>query len=208
MMSRSEMSFFIKPPPLEVDGTIKKLIGWITQWILMRKRYRKVVVGGTFDRLHLGHKALLRKAFEVGSYVYVGLTSDEMIKSKPLAEKILPYELRLRDLLKFFEVNGYSNYRVMKIHTAIGFADSMKSLDAIVVSEETYKGALIVNRAREENGLKPLDVVVIKLIKSSIGPKISSSLIRAGLIDPLGRPRKTFKGKGYNTYGDTYGKAR
>ncbi len=181
----------------------------------MRKKYRKVVVGGTFDRLHLGHKALLRKAFEVGEYVYVGLTSDEMIRNKPYAEKILPYELRLKDLLKFFEVNGYSNYRVIKIHTAIGFAGSMKSLEAIVVSEETYKGALVVNRAREENGLKPLEVVVIGLVKSSLGPKISSSLIRAGLIDPFGRPlssgngtpRKTFKGKGRNTPGDTHGEA-
>ncbi|ANF22417.1 phosphopantetheine adenylyltransferase [Thermococcus piezophilus] len=156
----------------------------------MRKKYLKVVVGGTFDRLHLGHKALLRKAFEVGKYVYVGLTADEMVRNKPHADKILPYELRLRDLLKFFEVNGYSNYRVIKIHTAIGFADKMKSLDAIVVSEETYKGALIVNRAREERGLKPLEIVTIGIVRSSLGAKISSSLIRAGLIDPLGNPRK------------------
>ena len=154
----------------------------------MGKKYGKVVVGGTFDRLHLGHKALLRKAFEVGKYVYVGLTSDEMIRDKPYAEKILPYELRLRDLLKFFDVNGYTNYRVIKIHNAIGFACCMKSLEAIVVSEETYKGALIVNKAREERGLKPLEIVVIPIIRSSLGPKISSSLIRAGLIDPFGRP--------------------
>ncbi|ASJ15164.1 phosphopantetheine adenylyltransferase [Thermococcus radiotolerans] len=180
----------------------------------MGRKYRKVVVGGTFDRLHLGHKALLRKAFEVGKYVYIGLTSDEMIREKPYADKILPYELRLKDLIKFFEVNGYSNYRVIKIHTAIGFADDMKSLEAIVVSEETYKGALIVNRAREEKGLRPLKIVTIGLVRSSLGPKISSSLIRAGLIDPFGRPLssgnetpegKAFKGQKRNTYGDTYG---
>jgi len=154
----------------------------------MEKKYRKVVVGGTFDRLHLGHKALLRKAFEVGRYVYIGLTSDEMIKEKPHAEKILPYGVRLRDLVKFFEVNGYSGYRIIKINSAIGFADRLKSLDAIVVSEETYKGALIVNRAREERGLKPLEIVTIGIVRSGIGPKISSSLIRAGLIDTFGRP--------------------
>ena len=181
----------------------------------MGRKFRKVVVGGTFDRLHLGHKALLRKAFEVGKYVYVGLTSDEMIKDKPYAEKILPYELRLRDLLKFFDVNGYTNYRIIKIHNAIGFAGEMKSLEAIVVSEETYKGALIVNRAREERGLKPLEIVVIPIIRSSLGPKISSSLIRAGLIDPFGRPissgnetpRKAFKGEKPNAGGGEDGEA-
>jgi len=152
-------------------------------------KYRKVVVGGTFDRLHLGHKALLRRAFEVGKYVYIGLTSDEMTKDKPYAEKILPYELRLSDLLKFLEVNTYSNYRILKIHSAIGFTAEIKSLEAIVVSEETYKGALLVNKAREERGLKPLDIVVIGIVKSKLGGKISSSLIRAGLIDPFGNPR-------------------
>ncbi|ASJ17227.1 phosphopantetheine adenylyltransferase [Thermococcus chitonophagus] len=152
------------------------------------KKFKKVVVGGTFDRLHLGHKALLRKAFEVGEIVYVGLTSDEMVKEKPYAEKILPYERRLKDLLMFFEVNGFKNYRIIKIHNAIGFTTKIKSLEAIVVSEETYKGALLVNRAREELGLKPLEIVVIPLVKSKLGGKISSSLIRAGLIDPFGNP--------------------
>ncbi|WP_297071039.1 phosphopantetheine adenylyltransferase [Thermococcus sp.] len=163
----------------------------------MGKKYRKVVVGGTFDRLHLGHKALLRKAFDVGKYVYIGLTADEMVRSKPYAEKVLPYGLRLRDLIKFLAVNGYSNYRILKIHTAIGFAAELRSLEAIVVSEETYKGALIVNSAREERGMRPLKIVTIGIVKSSLGPRISSSLIRAGLIDPFGNPlkaRKTFKG--------------
>jgi len=155
------------------------------------KRYGKVVVGGTFDRLHLGHKALLRKAFEVGRKVYIGLTSDEMVRNKPYSERILPYGVRLMDLLKFLDVNGYRDYRIMKIHTAIGFADRIKSLEAIVVSEETFKGALIVNRAREERGLRKLDIIKIPLVKSYIGPRISSTLIRAGLIDTFGRPLKS-----------------
>ncbi len=150
--------------------------------------YGKVVVGGTFDRLHLGHKALLRKAFEVGRKVYIGLTSDEMIRDKSYSEKILPYDLRLRDLLKFLDVNGYRDYRIIKIQTAIGFADSIRSLEAIVVSEETFKGALIVNRARLEKGLRPLAIIKIPLIRSYIGSRISSTLIRAGLIDTFGRP--------------------
>ncbi|MDK2868795.1 MAG: pantetheine-phosphate adenylyltransferase [Pyrococcus sp.] len=154
----------------------------------MKKKYKKVVVGGTFDRLHLGHKALLRKAFEVGETVYIGLTSDEMIKEKQYSERILPYEKRLLDLIKFLEVNKYRNYRIMKIHNAIGFTTKIKSLEAIVVSEETYKGAVLVNKAREELGLRPLDIVVIPIIRSRLGCKISSSLIRAGLIDPFGNP--------------------
>lgn len=151
-------------------------------------KYRKVVVGGTFDRLHLGHKALLRRAFEVGRFVYIGLTSDEMVKNKPYAERILPYSHRLNDLLKFLDVNGYQNYRIIKIHNALGFAVEFRELEAIVVSEETYKGALLINRIREEHGLKPLAIERIPLIRSGIGEKISSSLIRAGLIDPFGNP--------------------
>ena len=157
------------------------------------KKYKKVVVGGTFDHLRLGHKALLRKAFEVGEYVYVGLTSDEMVKKKKFSERVLPYERRLKDLITFFEVNKFKNYRIIRIYNAIGFADEVKSLEAIVVSEETYKGALLINRARKEKGLKPLEIVKIGIIKAQTGNKLSSTLIRAGLIDPFGKMIKKVK---------------
>lgn len=43
-------------------------------------KYKKVVVGGTFDYLHKGHESLLTKAFEVGEKVWLGITSDDYIR--------------------------------------------------------------------------------------------------------------------------------
>ena len=39
---------------------------------------RTVAVAGTFDVLHDGHRALLRRAFESGDRVVVGITTDRM----------------------------------------------------------------------------------------------------------------------------------
>ncbi|MCK5414405.1 MAG: adenylyltransferase/cytidyltransferase family protein, partial [Thermoplasmata archaeon] len=43
----------------------------------------RVAVGGTFEIIHIGHRALLAKAFAVavGDEVLIGLTSDHLAKS-------------------------------------------------------------------------------------------------------------------------------
>lgn len=45
--------------------------------------YENVVLGGTFDRLHVGHKILLTEAvLRATKRVVVGVTDDNMVKSK------------------------------------------------------------------------------------------------------------------------------
>lgn len=53
--------------------------------------------------------------------------------------------------------------------------------DGLVVSQETYENAVKLNKERENNGLKPLILIVIPLIKDETNIKISSTSIRASL---------------------------
>ena len=46
----------------------------------MNKLFETVAVGGTFDLFHKGHLTLLRKAFEIGDHVLVGLCSESFLK--------------------------------------------------------------------------------------------------------------------------------
>ena len=40
-------------------------------------RFSLVATGGTFDEIHVGHVALLAKAFEIGKKVIIGVSSEE-----------------------------------------------------------------------------------------------------------------------------------
>lgn len=53
------------------------------------KMFGTVVVGGTFDRIHTGHKILLTEAIlRARNKLIVGVTSNEMVKSKFLNIKL------------------------------------------------------------------------------------------------------------------------
>ena len=65
------------------------------------RQYRKVAVGGTFDQLHRGHKALLGKAFEVGDKVVVGITSDGFVAKLGKPHRTASYTDRRRELELF-----------------------------------------------------------------------------------------------------------
>lgn len=67
------------------------------------QRHSRVVLGGTFDRLHGGQKLLLSRAAQMCSArLSVGHTSDEMHATKLLGELIEPLDVRterVRDFL-------------------------------------------------------------------------------------------------------------
>ncbi len=155
--------------------------------------YKKVAVGGTFDYLHDGHKAIISKAFEVGECVQIGIVSDKMELKKDSAG-IQPLEDR-EDLLKnYLENNDWLDRAEIRVITdPLGPAAEDAELEAIVVSEETLSGAEKINEVREEKGLNPLEIVEIPLVLADDGDPISSIRIRYGEIDVHGNVEKEEK---------------
>ncbi len=149
--------------------------------------FRRVIVAGTFDRLHAGHKALLGLAARVGREVVVGLADGPLLRSKKLREMIEPFETRKAALERFLSSIGVE-HEIVRITDPIGPAGDDPLLEALVVSEETYPGAIAVNEVRRERGLAPLVVVVAPLVPAKDGGRLSSTRIRSGEIDRDGRP--------------------
>ncbi len=145
--------------------------------------FRKVAVGGTFDRLHAGHRELLRVAFTSGEKVLIGLTSDSIARKKG-AES---YEKRLAELKRFLAEEGFTEQaEIVKLEDYYGPAVSDAELEAIVVTEETLARAKEINALRRKRGLKELEIIVVPLLLAQDGKPISSRRIRRGEIDREG----------------------
>ena len=134
-------------------------------------------VAGTFDVIHDGHLALLKRAFEIGDRVLVGITSDKMA-SKGRSESI-PLSVRLPALERCLEHLG-SGYTVFEIDDMYGPAAVMDDADVLVVSEETLGNGRLVNEERSRRGVRPLELSVVPLVNSDDGTKISASAILEG----------------------------
>ncbi len=145
--------------------------------------YKKVVFAGTFDHLHQGHKHLLLTALKLGEFVAIGLTTDKMLAAKKGADKIQSYEERYRALNEFLSQHAtHDRYEIFPIETKEGGADTMKDLDALVVSDEikVVKNAFEINRLRAKNGLRRFHIVIIPRVRTKDGRPLSSSRIRSG----------------------------
>jgi cytidyltransferase-like protein len=151
------------------------------------KKYEKVAVGGTFDKLHRGHKALLNKAFEIGEKVVIGLSSDEFVSKMGKPHITATYTERLRELNAFLEKNGLAKRaEVVPLNDPYGLTISGKGLDALVVSRETESITDKINKIRVEAGLPSLKIVAISMVPAENSNPISTTRIRSGEIDRNG----------------------
>ena len=144
-------------------------------------------MGGTFDVLHRGHRALLDAAFAAGDQgVSIGVTTDAFANARR-ARKVRPWEDRVADLRAFLAERGYIGRAEIKpIDDAFGFALEPR-FDAIAATEETAGTADQINEARRRAGLAPLRVVLAPYILADDARPIKSTRIRNGEVDAEGR---------------------
>ncbi|WP_174591784.1 phosphopantetheine adenylyltransferase [Methanocella conradii] len=144
----------------------------------------RVAVGGTFQPLHDGHKALLRKAYELSRDVDIGLTSDEMA-ARSRVRPVKSYQERekaLRDWIKK-EIGVEPN--IFKINDPYG-PTLTEDYDYLVVSPETYPTALKINELRKEKGKRPIEIYRVECVLAEDGKPISATRIVRGEIDVHG----------------------
>jgi len=153
--------------------------------------YRVVAVGGTFDKLHKGHKTLILKAFEVGETVIIGLCTDLFAEKLRKNHDVSPYTTRLRDLKRFLKENGLAERaRIIPLNDPYGPTLKSRRIEALIVSRETEPRAFQINNLRRAAGLKPLDIITIDMVPAYDNSPISTTRIYKGEIDREGNPIK------------------
>jgi phosphopantetheine adenylyltransferase len=179
-----------------------------------RKTYENVCLGGTFDRLHPGHKILLTKACLVSTKrVVVGVTDyreSPKLGAKTLSGFMQPVQIR-SELVRHFMSSIAPHLIIETTPITDPFGPSIvdKNLQAIVVSKETARGGDAVRKKRLELGLCDIDVVEIGLVGTNTtktentNQKLSSSgLRRDELAKFLSNPNRD--GKVYGRHQASY----
>ena len=120
----------------------------------------------------------------MGKKVAIGLTTEELLKTKLFKEKIQPYETRKQNILDFvgsINPDYVNNCFIVPLREPSGDAGKDAGLDVHVSSEETFAGALKINEEREKRGLKKMILVIVPIILDEHGKKFSSTEIRKGI---------------------------
>ena len=145
------------------------------------------VVGGTFDLFHKGHKLLLEKTFYDAYHITIGLSLPPLYNTKPLANCIQSYDLREKSLRQYVSDRGWiDRTTIIPLGDIYGTMLTDTNAEAIFVTQETLRGAELINRKRLEKNLSCLTIVLVDFAIGDDGEVITSTRIREGLINREG----------------------
>ncbi|MGQ9479430.1 MAG: phosphopantetheine adenylyltransferase [Thermoproteota archaeon] len=144
---------------------------------------RVVILGGTFDRFHRGHRLLLSFAKSLGDDLVVGITSEEFARKK--AQDVEPFPERARRVSDFLKSRGCKSFRVFKLDDFIGPSAAVEE-GTLIVTTDTLKKGMLINRLRIGKNMGPLEILLIPILEARDSKPISSTRIRNGEIDENG----------------------
>ena len=154
----------------------------------MDMKFRNSIVGGTFDRFHLGHQKLLTEAFNNSEKVTVGIATEDLFGNKKLGSLIEDFSVREKNVYDFVSKNGWiGRYTSLPIKDIYGNSLEEKDIDAIFITEKTKENAQKINEEREKKGFKKLEIISVAFVLGDDNEIISSERIRCGMIDRKGK---------------------
>ena len=158
---------------IEVSPKIKKTFRKLLERF-KKGKFQKIVLGGTFSRLHPGHRYFLSMAGYYAKKVIVGLCSDRMVKIRKKRRKdAQTFEKRRGATKEELKKIGLS-FEIVEINDIYGPAIKDKEIEAILLTEDTYPNGEKINRIRKKNKLKELHYIILPYLLDKTGKKISS----------------------------------
>ncbi|MFW9857047.1 MAG: pantetheine-phosphate adenylyltransferase [Candidatus Thorarchaeota archaeon] len=146
-----------------------------------KRQYVSVGMGGTFDRLHEGHKLFLDIAAYYGKIVHIGLTTSTYLdgSKKQYRELIQPYQVREK------KIQDHLRNRQTKVNFSRLDSPGMdrklaeqSDLAALVVSQETCSGAIAINDSRVKSHKNRLKIIICPTVTRPDGTLERSTRIR------------------------------
>lgn len=153
----------------------------------MKKKYRHLVVAGTFDHLHFGHQQFLTEAISQAETAWCGVAARWSKNQKLLPESIQTYRNRTSQLIQFLKAKKWlGKTRLFRLQNPYQPAISSQVIDSIAVTQDSLKGALLINQLRTISNLSALKILKCPLIKADDAKRLSSSRIRLGEVNRQG----------------------
>jgi phosphopantetheine adenylyltransferase len=123
-----------------------------------------VIISGTFDRLHAGHKSLLHRGIVIAkqnnNHLLVEITPWSYVCKFKKYSHIVKSEFdRLNDVEKYLSLHLNSDkYSVVISNDEYGSAMYSQNLDAMIIGTDTMGWAQMINYYRMQCGLSELTI--------------------------------------------------